>query len=90
MLIAQRVPERVQELSEVEHEVERSVLDQQRAAVQEEWLAQLREEYPVRNLVAEEQARREQEATELLETEGETQEEAAAADEAAETEEAAD
>ena len=90
VLIAQRVPERVQELSEVEHEVERSVLDQQRAAVQEEWLAQLREEYPVRNLVAEEQARREQEATELLETEGETQEEAAAADEAAETEEAAD
>ena len=52
VLVAARTPERVRPLREVRTQVEQGVLEQQRTRVQQDWLAGLRRDIPVENLLA--------------------------------------
>lgn len=52
VLVAERTPERVRPLAEVRAQVENAVLQSKRAELQEAWLAGLREEIGVENLLA--------------------------------------
>lgn len=52
VLVAIRTPERVRPFDEVRAQVEQSVLNQKRSEVQAEWLASLREEIEVENLLS--------------------------------------
>ncbi len=53
VLLATRAPERVQPLTEVRPQVEQAVLQQKRQELRDTWLSDLRDTYPVTNLLAE-------------------------------------
>ena len=53
VLLATRTPERVQPLTEVRPQIEQAVLQQKRQELRDTWLSDLRDTYPVTNLLAE-------------------------------------